>query len=83
MTPPRNAVLNDPELQQKYRWYPAVSQCLAIGKPLPALAEFSEASEIINKRIVQAIVGQMETKAALDAAATEVQAMLTQRGYYK
>jgi hypothetical protein len=25
----------------------------------------------------------METKAALDAAATEVQAMLKERGYYK
>ena len=44
---------------------------------------FSEASEVINKRIVQAVVGQMETKAALDAAAVEVQAMLTERGYYK
>jgi hypothetical protein len=32
---------------------------------------------------VQAVVGQMETKAALDAAATEVQAMLAERGYYK
>ena len=42
------------------------------GETAAALPEFSEASEIINKRIVQAIVGQMETKAALDAAATEV-----------
>ena len=83
MTPPRNAVLGDPVLQEKYRWYPAVSQCLAVARPLPALPEFSEASEIINKRIVQAIVGQMETKAALATAATEVQSMLAQRGYYK
>jgi maltose-binding protein MalE len=60
-----------------------VSQCLAVAQPLPALPEFSEASEIFNKRIVQAVVGQMETKAALDAAATEVQAMLKERGYYK
>jgi ABC-type glycerol-3-phosphate transport system substrate-binding protein len=81
--PSRNAVLKDAALQEKYRWYPAVSQCLAVAKPLPPLPEFSEASEIINKRIVQAVVGQMETKAALDAAATEVQAMLAERGYYK
>ncbi|MEA2791841.1 MAG: hypothetical protein QOG73_4247, partial [Acetobacteraceae bacterium] len=60
-----------------------VSQALKIAQPMPSLPEFSEASEVINKRIVQAIVGQMETKAALDAAATEVQAMLTERGYYK
>ena len=81
--PSRDGVLKDPELAEKYRWYPAVAQCLAIGQPLPPLPEFSEASEIINKRIVQAVVGQMDTKAALDAAASEVQAMLASRGYYK
>jgi ABC-type glycerol-3-phosphate transport system substrate-binding protein len=81
--PTRQAVVKDPALAEKYRWYPAVSEALAIAKPMPSLPEFSEASEVIDKRIVQAIVGQMETKAALDAAATEVQAMLTERGYYK
>ncbi len=81
--PTRQAVVSDPALAEKFRWYPAVSEALAIGKPMPSLAEFSEASEVIDKRIVQAVVGQMETKAALDAAATEVQAMLSERGYYK
>ena len=82
-TPPRSAVLTDPELTAKYRWYPIVAQCLAVAQALPPLPEFSEASELINKRIVQAIVGQMEVKAAMDTAATEVVAMLSQRGYYK
>jgi ABC-type glycerol-3-phosphate transport system substrate-binding protein len=81
--PTRQAVVKDPALAEKYRWYPAVSQALAVAQPMPSLPEFSEASEVINKRTVQAIVGQMETKAALDAAATEVQAMLAERGYYK
>ncbi|MEA2777184.1 MAG: multiple sugar transport system substrate-binding protein [Acetobacteraceae bacterium] len=81
--PTRQAVVKDPALAEKYRWYPAVSQALAVAQPMPSLPEFSEAAEVIDKRIVQAIVGQMETKAALDAAATEVQAMLTERGYYK
>ena len=81
--PTRQAVVKDPALAEKYRWYPAVSEALAIAQPMPSLPEFSEAAEVINKRIVQAVVGQMETKAALDAAATEVQAMLSERGYYK
>jgi ABC-type glycerol-3-phosphate transport system substrate-binding protein len=81
--PTRQAVVKDPELAKKYRWYPAVSEALKIARPMPSLPEFSEASELVNKRIVQAIVGQMETKAALDTAATEVTAMLTERGYYK
>ncbi len=81
--PTRQAAVSDPALAEKYRWYPAISQALAIGQPMPSLPEFSEASEVIGKRMVQAIVGQMETKAALDAAATEVTAMLSERGYYK
>ena len=60
-----------------------MAQCLAIGMSMPQLPEFSEASELIGKRMAQAIVGQMPTKEALDTAATEVVAMLTQRGYYK
>ncbi len=79
----RQAVVKDPELAKKYRWYPAVSEALKIARPMPSLPEFSEASELANKRIVQAIVGQMDTKAALDAGAAEVVAMLTDRGYYK
>ena len=82
-TPPRAAVLTDPELVKKYRWYPAVGQCLSIGMAMPQLPEFSEASELIGKRMAQAIVGQTPTKEALDTAATEVVAMLSQRGYYK
>ena len=81
--PTRQTVVKDPALAEKYRWYPAVSRALAIAQPMPTLPEFSEASEVINKRIVQAVVGQMETKAALDAAAVEVEAMLRDRGYYK
>jgi ABC-type glycerol-3-phosphate transport system substrate-binding protein len=81
--PPRRSVLNDPAIQAKYRWYPAISQCLDVALPLPQLPEFSEVGEVICKRMVQAIVGQMEVKPALDAAAKETVAMLQQRGYYK
>ena len=82
-TPPRSSVLNDPELVKKFRWYPAVGQCLAVGISMPQLPEFSEVSEVIGKRMIQAIVGQLPTKEALDTAASETVAMLTQRGYYK
>lgn len=82
-TPTRRAVLNDPAIQARFRWYPAVSKCLDVGEPLPALAEFNEAAELACRRIVQAIVGQMPVKAALDAGAAEVVELLTRRGYYK
>ena len=82
-TPTRRTVLSDPAIQAKFRWYPAIAKCLDVGEPPPALAEFSEVAEVACKRIVQAIVGQMPVKAALDAGAAEVVELLTRRGYYK
>ena len=79
MMPPRNAVL---ERSGAAGEIPLVSGGVAMpgsGEAAAGAAGVLRGSEIINKRIVQAIVGQMETKAALDAAATEVQAMLAQR----
>lgn len=82
-TPPRRAILTDPEIQARFRWYPAVAQCLDAAEPLPALPEFTEAAELATKRMVEAIVGQKPVKEALDIGAAEVVDLLTRRGYYK
>jgi ABC-type glycerol-3-phosphate transport system substrate-binding protein len=79
--PTRRAVLNDPAIQAKYRWYPAVSAALDAAQPFPALPEFIETAELSTKRMVQAIVGQMGVKEALDAGAAEVSDLLKRRGY--
>ncbi len=79
--PTRRAVLNDPEIQAKYRWYPDISKALEAAEPLPSLPEFSETAEIATKRMVQAIVGQMPVKEALDTGAAEVTDLLKRRGY--
>ncbi len=81
--PTRRAVLNDPDIQKQYRWYPSVSAALDAALPLPALPEFSETAEISTKRMVQAIVGQMPVKEALDTGASEVTDLLRRRGYDK
>lgn len=81
--PTRRAVLTDPEIQAKYRWYPAISKALDVGEPLPALPEFNEVAELATKRMVQAIVGQIPVKEALDTGADEVTELLKRRGYYK
>ena len=81
--PPRGSVLNDPAIQSKYRWYPAISAALDACQPLPGLPEFSEAAEIATKRMVQGVVGQLPVKEALDTAAAEVTDLLKRRGYYK
>ena len=81
--PPRKSVLNDPELKAKNRHYPASLVSLEVGQPFPRLPEFYEVGEFITRRVNQALTGEMEVKAALDAAAKETEELLASRGYYK
>jgi ABC-type glycerol-3-phosphate transport system substrate-binding protein len=83
LLPPRAAVLNDPQLQQQYRHWPAALKALEVARPYPALPEFLEAGEIITRRVLQAVTGEMPTQAALDAAAGETRELLQRRGYYR
>lgn len=80
--PPRESVLRDPELAKQYRHYPAILDSLNTAVPFPPLPEFYEVGEFIARRILQAVAGEMEVKAALDAAAGETEQLLKSRGYY-
>ena len=79
--PPRQSVLRDPELAKKFRHYPAVLASLDTAVSFPRLPEFYEVGEFITRRVLQAVNGEMETKAALDEAAKETAALLKSRGY--
>jgi multiple sugar transport system substrate-binding protein len=83
LVPPRKALLNDPDLRAKNRFYPAAAQAIDTGVPFPALPEFYAVGEFISRRILQAVTGEMPTKQALDAAAGETEAYLKARGYYR
>jgi multiple sugar transport system substrate-binding protein len=79
--PPRSSVLNDPEIVQRFRYYPAVLDSLPSAVPFPPLPEFYEVGDFISRRVLQALTGEMEVKAALDAAASETTDLLKSRGY--
>ena len=79
--PPRTAVLNDPGLQKDIRFYPAAAEAVKTALPFPPLPEFYAVGEFIARRVVQAVTGEMEIKAALDAAAGETETFLKSRGY--
>ncbi|HET7559435.1 MAG TPA: extracellular solute-binding protein [Limnochordia bacterium] len=81
--PPRRSVLSDPELNKKYRWYPAASASLEVGKAFPDLPEFLDVGEIVTRYVLQAVTGELEVKPALDKAAQETTDLLKSRGYYK
>ena len=81
--PPRTSLLNDAELRQANRFYPAALASYDTGLPAPALPEFYAVGEFITRRILQAVTGEMPVKQALDAAATETTDFLKGHGYYK
>ncbi|HEX2526015.1 MAG TPA: extracellular solute-binding protein [Geminicoccus sp.] len=81
--PPRESVLRDPELAKKFRHYPGILASLETAQPFPPLPEFYEVGEFISRRILQAVAGEMEVQAALDAAAGETEQLLRSRGYYQ
>jgi multiple sugar transport system substrate-binding protein len=83
IVPPRKSLLNDPELQKKYRYYPAAVKSLEMGKPYPPLPEFMEVGDIVTRRVNQAVTGEISVKEALDKAAEETEVLLRKRGYYK
>ena len=81
--PVRNAVLSDPELTRKYRFYPGLLATLKVARPLPPLPEFPQVGEIVTRHVIEVVTGTGPVKPALDAAAREVEDMLRKRGYYR
>ena len=83
LVPPRKSLLQDPELRAKNRFYAAAAQAIETGVPFPALPDFYAVGEFISLLILQAVTGEMPVKEALDKAASETEAYLGKRGYYK
>lgn len=80
--PPRLSVLEDADLAEQYRWYPAARAALESGKAFPAMPDFNDVGEIVTRHILRAVTGEAEVKAALDEAAAETEELLASRGYY-
>lgn len=81
--PTRVSVIEDPELQQRFRYYKVLAPALQAGATFPKFAEFKEVSDVVTRRIMQAVTGEMPVKEALDTAAAESVDFLTRRGVYK
>ncbi len=83
LIPPRKSLLDDAELRQANRFYPAALASYEVGQPAPSLPEFYAVGDFITRRILQAVTGEMPVKQALDTAADETTAFLKGHGYYK
>jgi multiple sugar transport system substrate-binding protein len=83
MVPTRTSVMEDTDLKQKYRFFPAALAAMQVGQSYPKLPEFYSVGQFITQRINQAMTGQMTVKGALDAAAGETESFLKGHGYYQ
>jgi multiple sugar transport system substrate-binding protein len=83
LIPPRKSLLDDAELKQANRFYPAALASYETGVAAPSLPEFYAVGEFITRRILQAVTGEMPVKQALDTAANETTEFLKGHGYYK
>ncbi len=80
--PPRRSLIQDPELQEKYRYYDAALKSIDVGKPFPELPEFLEVGDIVTRYVLQAVTGELPVQEAMDRAAAETEELLSVNGYY-
>lgn len=86
-TPVLFSTISDPELQEKFPWYPLVLQDERRGLPDPAirymtkLPEFAQMEEIIGLRINQAVIGELGNQEALDKIVEEINSLMRKNGY--
>ncbi len=80
--PTRTSVFNDPDLVKKYWWQPVNLAALKVATWRPRLPEWSKVESILGTHLSQAVAGDVDAKAALDAAAKEITDVMTQAGYY-
>jgi ABC-type glycerol-3-phosphate transport system substrate-binding protein len=81
--PVRRSLLNDEDLQARYRHFKAALPALEAGLPFPPIAEFYELGEFITRRILQAVTGERVVARARHLAAAETEDLLKSRGYYQ
>jgi ABC-type glycerol-3-phosphate transport system substrate-binding protein len=62
-------------------WMKAFADSTPFIRPMPRLAEAPQMFEIIDRRTVQALIGELTAEDAMAEAAAEVQAVLVDGGY--
>jgi multiple sugar transport system substrate-binding protein len=81
--PVRSDVLEDEELasQEKFRWMRPLAENFAYARVWWDVPEGSELTAILELRVNQAITGELSPAAALNLAAEEMHAIMSQAGY--
>lgn len=70
------SLFEDADMQAKYEYLAKFYPQFAYAKPRPAIARYSEWSNVLQQAISAVLVGDTDGKTALDAAAQDVQSLL-------
>lgn len=81
--PIRNAIFADQEVLAGAPWLATVKQALDNSVARPRTPEWARVEEILGAHLRTAVIGAATPEAALNAAAEEVKAHMTGKGYYK
>lgn len=74
--PSRAALFNDPEIVAKYDYYPQLLDVVQSSALRPPIAQYAQASDILQRYLSAAITGKMTSAAAMKNAAQETRDLL-------
>jgi multiple sugar transport system substrate-binding protein len=75
--PTRHALYQDPELIARYPFFPELERILSKAVLRPPVAQYSQASDILQRYLSAAITGEQTPTAAMQAAAAETRLLLS------
>jgi multiple sugar transport system substrate-binding protein len=78
--PTRRSLYADPEILAKYPFFARMSAVVENAVLRPPIAQYAQASDILQRYLSAAITQRMSPEAAMRAAATETRALLARRG---
>lgn len=77
--PTRRSLYNDPEVVAKYSYFPSMMSVVEKAVLRPPIAQYAQASDILQRYLSAAITKRMSSEAAMRAAATETRALLARK----
>ena len=76
--PSRRSLFNDPEIVEKYSHYPDLLEVQEQSVLRPPIAQYAQASDILQRNISSALTGRVSPQRAMERAAAETRRLLGQ-----
>jgi multiple sugar transport system substrate-binding protein len=74
--PSRTALFNDPAIVAKYNYYPKLLEVVRSSALRPPIAQYAQASDILQRYLSAVITNEMTPEKAMQAAARETKSLL-------